>query len=83
MSLYSQYFRFGGAKFQFRCDPIEPPFGFDLTIAVIDHDDQTPVDSDAIEIKLAIRMLPLCDFQVATQSSYPNTGRLACKSSRA
>jgi hypothetical protein len=71
MPLYSQHFRFGGAKFQFRCDPIEPPFGFDLTIAVIDHDDQTPVDSDAIEIELAIRMLPLCDFRPWARDKWP------------
>jgi hypothetical protein len=37
--LYSQQFQFGDATFQFWCDPIEPPFVFDLTIGVIYHDD--------------------------------------------
>jgi hypothetical protein len=64
MPLCSQHFRFGGLKFQVRCDPIEPPFGFELTIDVVDHDDQTLLDS-AIEIEFYTRMLPLRTFDIA------------------
>jgi hypothetical protein len=70
MPLYSQHFRFGGAKFQFRCDPIEPPIGFELRIGVIDHDDEERLDSD-IEAELSIRKLPLCDFRRCTGNNWP------------
>jgi len=71
MPLYSQQFQFGGAKFRFRCDPVEPPIGFEFTIGVFDHDDQTQLDSDVIEIELAVRMLPLRDFRHCASSKWP------------
>jgi len=55
MPLYSQHFRFGGAKFQFRCDPLEHVDGFDLTISVIDYDDEERLDSDVLEAALFIQ----------------------------
>jgi hypothetical protein len=55
MPLHSQHFRFGGTKFQFRCDPLEHVDGFELTISVIDYDDEERLDSDVIEAALSIQ----------------------------
>jgi hypothetical protein len=54
MPLYSQHFQFGGVKFQFRCDPLETDIGFELTIIVIDQDDEEILDSDVAEAELCI-----------------------------
>jgi hypothetical protein len=55
MPLYSQHFRFGGTKFQFQCDPLEPVDEFELTIGFIDYDDEERLDSDVLEAALSIQ----------------------------